>query len=233
MKITMLGVGYVGLVSGTCFSEFGFDVCCVDKNKDKITNLEKNIIPIYEPGLENLVKKNKDANRLTFSIDIEKNIADADVVFIAVGTPARRGDGHADLSYIYEAAEEIGKNLIGYTVVVTKSTVPVGTGNEIKNIIKKINPKAKFDVVSNPEFLREGNAIEDFMRPDRVVVGYETEKAKGVIFYKGIGELPFIQQATISIWKNNNFINDFAYKEIDHAAIIKKTRTLKRPICWL
>ena len=181
MKITMLGTGYVGLVSGTCFSEFGFDVCCVDKNKDKITNLEKNIIPIYEPGLENLVKKNKDANRLTFSIDIKKNIADADVVFIAVGTPARRGDGHADLSYIYEAAEEIGKNLIGYTVVVTKSTVPVGTGNEIKNIIKKINPKAKFDVVSNPEFLREGNAIEDFMRPDRVVVGYETEKAKEVI----------------------------------------------------
>ena len=177
----MLGTGYVGLVSGTCFSEFGFDVCCVDKNKDKITNLEKNIIPIYEPGLENLVKKNKDANRLTFSIDIKKNIADADVVFIAVGTPARRGDGHADLSYIYEAAEEIGKNLNGYTLVVTKSTVPVGTGNEIKNIIKKINPKAKFDVVSNPEFLREGNAIEDFMRPDRVVVGYETEKAKEVI----------------------------------------------------
>ena len=181
MKITMLGTGYVGLVSGTCFSEFGFDVCCVDKDKNKIINLEKNIIPIYEPGLENLVKKNKDANRLTFSIDVKKNIADADVVFIAVGTPARRGDGHADLSYIYEAAEEIAKNLIGYTVVVTKSTVPVGTGNEIKNIIKKINPKAKFDVVSNPEFLREGNAIEDFMRPDRVVVGYETEKAKEVI----------------------------------------------------
>ena len=181
MKITMLGTGYVGLVSGTCFSEFGFDVCCVDKDKDKIINLEKNIIPIYEPGLENLVKKNKDANRLTFSIDVKKNIADADVVFIAVGTPARRGDGHADLSYIYEAAEEIAKNLVGYTVVVTKSTVPVGTGNEIKNIIKKINPKAKFDVVSNPEFLREGNAIEDFMRPDRVVVGCETEKAKEVI----------------------------------------------------
>ncbi len=181
MKITMLGTGYVGLVSGTCFSEFGFDVCCVDKNKDKIINLEKNIIPIYEPGLENLVKKNKDANRLTFSVDVKKNIADADVVFIAVGTPARRGDGHADLSYIYEAAEEIAKNLIGYTLVVTKSTVPVGTGNEIKKIIKKINPKVKFDVVSNPEFLREGNAIEDFMRPDRVVVGCETEKAKEVI----------------------------------------------------
>ena len=181
MKITMLGTGYVGLVSGTCFSEFGFDVCCVDKDKDKITNLKKNIIPIYEPGLENLVKKNKDANRLTFSNDIKKNITNADIVFIAVGTPARRGDGHADLSYVYEAAEEIAKNLIGYTVVVTKSTVPVGTGNEIKKIIRKTNPKAKFDVVSNPEFLREGNAIEDFMRPDRVVVGYETEKAKEVI----------------------------------------------------
>jgi len=181
MKITMLGTGYVGLVSGTCFSEFGFDVCCVDKDKVKITNLKKNIIPIYEPGLENLVKKNKDANRLTFSIDLKNNIADADVIFIAVGTPARRGDGHADLSYIYKAAEEIAKNLNGYTVVVTKSTVPVGTGNEIKNIISKTNPKAKFDVVSNPEFLREGNAIEDFMRPDRVVVGCETEKAKEVI----------------------------------------------------
>ena len=177
----MLGTGYVGLVSGTCFSEFGFDVCCVDKDKGKIVNLEKNIIPIYEPGLENLVKKNKDANRLTFSIDVKKNIADADVIFIAVGTPARRGDGHADLSHIYEAVEEIARNLIDYTLVVTKSTVPVGTGNEIKNIIKKINPKAKFDVVSNPEFLREGNAIEDFMRPDRVIVGCETEKAKQVI----------------------------------------------------
>ncbi len=181
MKITMLGTGYVGLVSGTCFSEFGFDVCCVDKDKGKITNLKKNVIPIYEPGLENLVKKNKDANRLTFSIDLKNNIADADVIFIAVGTPARRGDGHADLSYIYKAAEEIAKNLSGYTVVVTKSTVPVGTGNEIKNIISKTNPKAKFDVVSNPEFLREGNAIEDFMRPDRVVVGCETEKAKEII----------------------------------------------------
>jgi UDPglucose 6-dehydrogenase len=181
MKITMLGTGYVGLVSGTCFSEFGFNVCCVDKDKDKITNLKKNIIPIYEPRLENLVKKNKDANRLTFSNDIKKNIAEADIVFIAVGTPARRGDGHADLSYVYEAAEEIAKNIIGYTVIVTKSTVPVGTGNEIKKIIKNTNPKAKFDMVSNPEFLREGNAIEDFMRPDRVVVGYETEKAKEVI----------------------------------------------------
>ena len=186
MNITMLGTGYVGLVSGTCFSEFGFDVCCVDKDKDKINNLKNDIIPIYEPGLQNLVKKNKNSGRLSFSNDIEQNIKKADIVFIAVGTPSRRGDGHADLTYVYEAAEKIAKNLDGYTVIVNKSTVPVGTGAEVKNIIKKINPDALFDVVSNPEFLREGNAIEDFMRPDRVVVGIETEKAKQLmsIIYK-------------------------------------------------
>ena len=186
MNITMLGTGYVGLVSGTCFSEFGFDVCCVDKDKDKINNLKNDIIPIYEPGLQNLVKKNKNSGRLSFSNDIDQNIKKADIVFIAVGTPSRRGDGHADLTYVYEAAEKIAKNLDGYTVIVNKSTVPVGTGAEVKNIIKKINPKALFDVVSNPEFLREGNAIEDFMRPDRVVVGIETEKAKQLmsILYK-------------------------------------------------
>jgi UDPglucose 6-dehydrogenase len=182
----MLGTGYVGLVSGTCFSEFGFDVCCVDKDKDKINNLKNDIIPIYEPGLQNLVKKNKNSGRLSFSNDIDQNIKKADIVFIAVGTPSRRGDGHADLTYVYEAAEKIAKNLDGYTVIVNKSTVPVGTGVEVKNIIKKINPNALFDVVSNPEFLREGNAIEDFMRPDRVVVGIETEKAKQLmsILYK-------------------------------------------------
>ena len=181
MKITILGSGYVGLVSGTCFSEFGFDVCCVDKDSNKINNLKNNIIPIYEPGLENLVKKNSAANRLSFSNNINKNIKEADVVFVAVGTPARRGDGHADLSYVYEAAEQISKNLSGYTLVVTKSTVPVGTGDEVKNIIKQTNPEANFDIVSNPEFLREGNAIEDFMRPDRVIVGCETKKAKAII----------------------------------------------------
>ena len=181
MKITMLGTGYVGLVSGTCFSEFGFDVCCVDKDNDKINKLKNNIIPIYEPGLEDLVKKNSSANRLSFSNNINKNIKEADVVFIAVGTPTRRGDGHADLSYVYEAAEQIAKNLSGYTVVVTKSTVPVGTGDEVENIIKQTNPKANFDIVSNPEFLREGNAIEDFMRPDRVIVGCKTNKAKEII----------------------------------------------------
>ena len=186
MNITMLGTGYVGLVSGTCFSEFGFDVCCVDKDKDKINNLKNDIIPIYEPGLQNLVKKNKNSGRLSFSNEIDQNIKKADIVFIAVGTPSRRGDGHADLTYVYEAAEKIAKNLDGYTVIVNKSTVPVGTGAEVKNIIKKINPDALFDVVSNPEFLREGNAIEDFMRPDRVVVGIETEKAKQLmsIIYK-------------------------------------------------
>ena len=186
MNITILGTGYVGLVSGTCFSEFGFDVCCVDKDKDKINNLKNDIIPIYEPGLQNLVKKNKNSGRLSFSNEIDQNIKKADIVFIAVGTPSRRGDGHADLTYVYEAAEKIAKNLDGYTVIVNKSTVPVGTGAEVKNIIKKINPDALFDVVSNPEFLREGNAIEDFMRPDRVVVGIETEKAKQLmsIIYK-------------------------------------------------
>ena len=186
MNITILGTGYVGLVSGTCFSEFGFDVCCVDKDKDKINNLKNDIIPIYEPGLQNLVKKNKNSGRLSFSNDIDQNIKKADIVFIAVGTPSRRGDGHADLTYVYEAAEKIAKNLDGYTVIVNKSTVPVGTGAEVKNIIKKINPDALFDVVSNPEFLREGNAIQDFMRPDRVVVGIETEKAKQLmsIIYK-------------------------------------------------
>jgi UDPglucose 6-dehydrogenase len=181
MNITMVGTGYVGLVSGTCFSEFGFSVCCVDKDQEKISNLNKDIVPIYEPGLENLIKKNKSAGRLTFSNDIDGNISKSDIVFIAVGTPSRRGDGHADLSYVYQAAEQIGKKIDGYTVVVTKSTVPVGTGLEVKNIIKKVNSNADFDVVSNPEFLREGNAIQDFLRPDRVVVGFESEKAKKII----------------------------------------------------
>ena len=177
----MVGTGYVGLVSGSCFSEFGFNVCCVDKDAEKISNLNKDIVPIYEPGLEDLIKKNKSAGRLTFSNDIDGNIKKSDIVFIAVGTPSRRGDGHADLSYVYQAAEQIGKKIDGYTVVVTKSTVPVGTGLEVKNIIKKVNPNADFDVISNPEFLREGNAIQDFMRPDRVVVGFESEKAKKII----------------------------------------------------
>ena len=181
MNVTILGTGYVGLVSGTCFSEFGFEVCCVDKDINKISNLNLGIMPIYEPGLKNIVNKNRDAGRLKFSNDINNYIKNADIIFIAVGTPARRGDGHADLKYIYEAAEQIAKNLHEYTVIVTKSTVPIGTGDEVKKLIKKINPSADFDMVSNPEFLREGNAIDDFMRPDRVVVGVESERAKEVM----------------------------------------------------
>ena len=181
MNVTILGTGYVGLVSGTCFSEFGFEVCCVDKDIDKISNLNLGIMPIYEPGLKNIVDKNRDAGRLKFSNDINNYIKNADIIFIAVGTPARRGDGHADLKYIYEAAEQIAKNIINYTVIVTKSTVPIGTGDEVKKLIKKINPSADFDMVSNPEFLREGNAIDDFMRPDRVVVGVESERAREVM----------------------------------------------------
>ena len=181
MNVTILGTGYVGLVSGTCFSEFGFEVCCVDKDIDKINNLNLGTMPIYEPGLKNIVNKNRDAGRLKFSNDINNYIKNADIIFIAVGTPARRGDGHADLKYIYEAAEQIAKNISNYTVIVTKSTVPIGTGDEVKKLIKKINPSADFDMVSNPEFLREGNAIDDFMRPDRVVVGVESERAKEVM----------------------------------------------------
>jgi UDPglucose 6-dehydrogenase len=181
VKLAVIGTGYVGLVSGACFSEFGFNVTCVDKDAEKITKIESGIMPIYEPGLEELVGKNVVAGRLNFSTETGLAVRDADVVFIAVGTPARRGDGHADLSYVYAAAEEIANHLTGYSVVVTKSTVPVGTGREIERIVRKANPSADFDVVSNPEFLREGAAISDFMRPDRVVVGAETDRARDLL----------------------------------------------------
>ena len=181
MKLAVIGTGYVGLVSGACFSEFGFNVTCVDKDAEKIAKIESGIMPIYEPGLEELVGKNVVAGRLNFSTETGLAVRDADVVFIAVGTPARRGDGHADLSYVYAAAEEIANHLTGYSVVVTKSTVPVGTGREIERIVRKANPSADFDVVSNPEFLREGAAISDFMRPDRVVVGAETDRARDLL----------------------------------------------------
>lgn len=181
VKVAVVGVGYVGLVSGTCFAEFGFQVTCIDKDAGKIAALERGEIPIYEPGLDALVAKNRAAGRLNFTTDIAAAVPDADAVFIAVGTPSRRGDGHADLTYVYAAAEEIAKNLSGYTVVVTKSTVPVGTAAEVKRIIKAANPSADFDVCSNPEFLREGSAIEDFMRPDRVVVGSDSERATNVM----------------------------------------------------
>ena len=178
MRIAMIGTGYVGLVTGACFSEFGVDVVCVDKDKSKIERLDRGELPIYEPGLENLVANNVSAGRLIFTTDLANAVADADAVFIAVGTPSRRGDGHADLSYVYAAAEEIAATLTGYTVVVTKSTVPVGTGREVETMIRHKNPDAEFDVCSNPEFLREGAAINDFMRPDRVVIGADSNRAR-------------------------------------------------------
>ncbi len=181
MKIVIIGTGYVGLVSGTCFAEFGVSVVCIDKNKSKIRNLQKGNIPIYEPGLEELVKKNLEEKRLFFETDLKKNIKNTDAIFIAVGTPSRKGDGHADLSFVYSVAEEIGENLEDYTVVVNKSTVPIGTGKKVYNIIKEKNPKLIFDVASNPEFLREGSAISDFMRPDRVVIGCDSERAKKIL----------------------------------------------------
>ena len=177
MKIVVIGTGYVGLVSGTCFSEFGFDVTCVDKDEGKIERLKNGKIPIYEPGLDDLLARNVAAGRLHFTTDLAEHVPDADVIFIAVGTPTRRGDGHADLSYVYAAAEEIAQNLSGYSVIVTKSTVPVGTGLQLQDIVSKANPTADFDIASNPEFLREGSAINDFMRPDRVVVGTEAPRA--------------------------------------------------------
>ncbi|MBT6136523.1 MAG: UDP-glucose/GDP-mannose dehydrogenase family protein [Rhodospirillaceae bacterium] len=181
MRVAMIGTGYVGLVSGACFSEFGVDVVCVDKNAEKITMLERGEIPIYEPGLERLVNDNREAGRLSFTTDLAVAVKGADAVFIAVGTPSRRGDGHADLSYVYAAAEEIAQAIDGYTVIVTKSTVPVGTGREVEEIISKTRPSTEFDVCSNPEFLREGSAIEDFMRPDRVVIGTDSESARQVM----------------------------------------------------
>ncbi len=181
MKIAMIGTGYVGLVSGVCFSDFGHDVVCVDKDPAKIERLLQGEVPIYEPGLEALMAKNVAAGRLSFTGDLAAAVDGAEAVFIAVGTPTRRGDGHADLRYVMAAAEEIAAALTGYTVVVTKSTVPVGTNRAVKQVIRKARPEAEFDVASNPEFLREGAAIDDFMRPDRVVVGVSSERAKEVM----------------------------------------------------
>jgi UDPglucose 6-dehydrogenase len=181
MRVAVIGTGYVGLVSGACFSEFGVDVVCVDKDEAKIEKINAGIMPIYEPGLEDLVAKNVEAGRLTFTTDLKAAVPGADAVFIAVGTPSRRGDGHADLSYVYAAAEEIAEAMDGYTVIVTKSTVPVGTGREVEEIIERVCPGAEYDVVSNPEFLREGAALEDFMRPDRVVIGTKSERARDVM----------------------------------------------------
>jgi UDPglucose 6-dehydrogenase len=181
MHVAMIGTGYVGLVSGACFADFGHVVTCVDKDAGKIERLKEGGIPIYEPGLDTLVAQNVRAGRLFFDTDAAEAVRRADAVFIAVGTPSRRGDGHADLSYVHAAAEEIAQVMDGFTVVVTKSTVPVGTGDEIEAIIRQKRPDAEFAVVSNPEFLREGAAIEDFKRPDRVVVGTDNERAREVM----------------------------------------------------
>jgi len=186
MRIAVIGTGYVGLVSGACFSEFGVSVTCVDMDAAKIERLRRGEMPIYEPRLEGLVAANMAAGRLAFTTELAPAIEGADAVFIAVGTPSRRGDGHADLSYVFTAAEEIGRALAeqrteGYTVVVTKSTVPVGTGREVADILRRVCPNERFDVASNPEFLREGSAIEDFMRPDRVVIGAHSDRAREVM----------------------------------------------------
>ena len=181
MRVAMIGSGYVGLVSGACFADFGHQVTCIDKDADKIAKLERGEMPIFEPGLDLLVAQNVREGRLAFATDGADAVAACDAVFIAVGTPSRRGDGHADLSYVYAVAQEIAPQLDGFTVVVTKSTVPVGTGDEIERIIRAARPDAQFAVVSNPEFLREGAAISDFKRPDRVVVGIEDERARAVM----------------------------------------------------
>jgi UDPglucose 6-dehydrogenase len=181
MRITMIGSGYVGLVSGACFSDFGHDVICVDKDSSKIDALRAGRMPIYEPGLEQLVAANVAAGRLTFTTDLTLAVAGADAIFIAVGTPSRRGDGHADLTYVYEATREIAAAVTGPTVVVTKSTVPVGTGDRVEEILKEERPDIEIAVVSNPEFLREGAAIGDFKRPDRIVIGTDDPRAQGVM----------------------------------------------------
>ena len=178
MEVVMVGTGYVGLVSGSCFAEFGANVVCIDSDSAKIDQLKEGKIPIFEPGLDELVKKNMEQGKLIFSTSLEKFVPTADLVFIAVGTPTRRGNGMADLRYVFESAKQIAASLQGYTVIVDKSTVPVGTARKVREIVESENPDADFDVASNPEFLREGAAISDFMRPDRVVIGVESEKAK-------------------------------------------------------
>ena len=181
MRIVVIGSGYVGLVSGACFADFGHEVICVDKDADKIAKLKAGAIPIYEPGLDALVASNAEAGRLTFTTELAAPVADADVVFLGVGTPSRRGDGHADLTYVYQAAKEVAECAKDGLVLATKSTVPVGTGDEVERIVRKARPDLAFDVVSNPEFLREGSAIEDFKRPDRVVIGANSQRARDLM----------------------------------------------------
>jgi UDPglucose 6-dehydrogenase len=199
MRITMIGSGYVGLVSGACFADFGHDIVCVDKDAAKIDALKNGRIPIYEPGLDHLVSRNAASGRLSFTTDLAPAVRDADAVFIAVGTPSRRGDGHADLSYVFAAAREIAEAITGFTVIVDKSTVPVGTGDEVDRIVRETNPQADFAVVSNPEFLREGAAIDDFKRPDRVVIGGDDPRALEVMrqIYRplALGRSPIIEMS--------------------------------------
>ena len=207
MRIAMIGTGYVGLVSGACFADFGHNVVCVDKDAGKIASLLRGIMPIFEPGLDELVARNAKEGRLEFTTDLAGAVKNADVVFIAVGTPSRRGDGHADLSYVHGAAREIAAAISHYTVVVTKSTVPVGTGDEVETIIRESRPKADFAVVSNPEFLREGAAINDFKRPDRIVIGTEDARAREVMsevyrpLYLNASPILFTQRRTAEIIK--------------------------------
>ena len=205
MRIAMVGTGYVGLVSGACFADFGHQVTCVDKDESKIAALRRGEIPIFEPGLDALVATNVKARRLDFTTDLKKPVAEADAVFIAVGTPSRRGDGHADLSYVHAAAREIAAVVSGFTVVVTKSTVPVGTGDEVERIIREVNPSADVVVASNPEFLREGAAIRDFKFPDRIVIGTLDERGRKVLadIYRPLslnqGPLMFTQRRTAEL----------------------------------
>jgi hypothetical protein len=199
MKVVMIGAGYVGLVSGACFSEFGHHVICIDQDQARIDSLRRGIMPIFEPGLDDLVHRNQAQGRLEFSGDLKASVAGADLVFIAVGTPSRRGDGHADLGFVHEAARQIAVALTGYAVVVDKSTVPVGTGRAVAAIMHEANPRAEFDVASNPEFLREGSAIDDFMRPNRVVIGVESDRAREVLrqLYRPLylNETPILHRA--------------------------------------
>ncbi len=214
MRIGMVGTGYVGLVSGTCFAEFGIDVVCVDKDSAKIQGLKQGKIPIYEPGLEDLVQKQVKAGRLSFTTDLKTALEGADAVFIAVGTPTRGDDGNADMSYVYQAAREIAQHMTGYTLIVTKSTVPVGTAREVERIVREVKPDAAFDVCSNPEFLREGAAINDFMRPDRVVIGTESDRAVEIMraLYRPlyINETPMVvtspETAEIIKYASNAFL---------------------------
>ncbi|MGV8074881.1 MAG: UDP-glucose dehydrogenase family protein [Syntrophobacteraceae bacterium] len=215
MKITMIGTGYVGLVTGVCFAEFGHEVTCIDIDESKISRLQQGEVPIYEPGLDVLVQKNLQANRLVFTTEFSPGVPEADVIMIAVGTPAsRRGDGYANLNYVYDAARHIAPHLRDYTVVVNKSTVPVGTARQVARIISEANPDASFDVASNPEFLREGAAINDFMRPDRIVLGVNSKKAEEVLkaIYRPLYllETPFvlttIESAELTKYASNAFL---------------------------